>query len=249
MLALTLLTACAGSRTPAPIVEYKAPQRAKPVPAQVSADVGGLPRYRVKVGDTLIKIAFEHDLDYRLLASLNELSPPYLIHPGQDLRLGIPLGAPRTAAMPASHDEILARPLPRRDEIREASAAMPANVAWVWPVRGSVINDFDSTRGQKGMDIAGAADAPIRAANAGKVVYAGSALRGYGKLAIIKHSQTVLSAYGHLSRLQVQEGQDVAAGQVIGTMGDTDADRVKLHFEIREYGKAVDPRLYLPRQS
>jgi lipoprotein NlpD len=121
--------------------------------------------------------------------------------------------------------------------------------SWVWPVHGIVIAGFDRAKGRKGLDIAGQRDAPVIAAKAGTVVYAGSALRGYGKLTIIKHGPTLLTAYGHQSMSRVTEGQRVATGQVIGAMGDSDADRVKLHFEVREYGKPVDPRLYLPRAT
>ncbi|HAB84770.1 MAG TPA: peptigoglycan-binding protein LysM, partial [Pseudomonas sp.] len=100
----------------------------------------------------------------------------------------------------------------------------------------------------KGIDIAGELGQPVLAASDGTVVYAGSGLRGYGELVIIKHSDTYVSAYGHNRRLLVREGQQVKAGQSIAEMGSTGTDRVKLHFEIRRQGKPVDPLQYLPRR-
>jgi lipoprotein NlpD len=119
---------------------------------------------------------------------------------------------------------------------------------WRWPSQGTVLARFGDGR-NKGIDIAGARGSPILATAAGKVVYAGSGLRGYGKLIIIRHGKALLSAYAHAARILVVEGQNVASGQPIAEMGDTDTDRVKLHFEIREYGKPVDPLNYLPKQS
>lgn len=115
---------------------------------------------------------------------------------------------------------------------------------WAWPTAGKVVSGFsDST---KGVDIAGKMGQPVYASAAGKVVYSGSGLRGYGKLIIIKHNKAYLSAYAHNSEILVKEGQTVAKGQKIAEMGNTDADRVVLHFEIRRFGKPVDPLKYLP---
>jgi lipoprotein NlpD len=101
----------------------------------------------------------------------------------------------------------------------------------------------------KGIDIAGQRGEPVFAAATGRVVYAGSSLRGYGKLIIIRHGRTLLSAYAHNERLLVADGQQVIRGQSIALMGDSDADRIKLHFEIREFGKPVNPLNYLPKKS
>jgi lipoprotein NlpD len=117
---------------------------------------------------------------------------------------------------------------------------------WVWPASGKVIAGFSDTANLKGIDIAGKSGQPIVASEAGKVVYAGSGLRGYGKLIIVKHNATFLSAYAHNKEIAVKEGQQVAKGQKIAEMGDTDADQVKLHFEIRRLGKPVDPAKFLP---
>lgn len=117
------------------------------------------------------------------------------------------------------------------------------NHSWVWPTQGKLIQNFSEKT--KGIDLAGKTGQPIYAAGAGKVVYSGSGLRGYGKLIIIKHDKTFLSAYAHNSQLLAKEGQSVTKGQKIAEMGNTDADQTKLHFEIRRYGKPVDPMGYL----
>ncbi|WP_296819923.1 peptidoglycan DD-metalloendopeptidase family protein [Thiobacillus sp.] len=113
---------------------------------------------------------------------------------------------------------------------------------------GTLIGRFGAAGG-KGIDIAGARNTPVRAVAAGKVVYSGSGLRGYGRLLIIKHAGEFLSAYAHNETILVKEGDMVTAGQKIALMGDSDADRVKLHFEIRRYGKPLDPLTYLPERS
>jgi len=115
---------------------------------------------------------------------------------------------------------------------------------WMWPVKGKVLSPF--TEASKGMDIAGKKGAPVVAAATGRVVYSGTGLRGYGKLIIIKHNNTWLSAYAHNDNLLVKEQQDVRKGQKIAEMGSTDADQVKLHFEVRRVGKPVDPQKVLP---
>lgn len=118
-------------------------------------------------------------------------------------------------------------------------------VDWMWPASGKLIAGF-SEASNKGLDISGNTGDPVLAASAGKVVYAGSGLRGYGNLVIVKHNDTFLSAYAHNSEVLVKEGQSVKKGQKIATMGNSDTDRTKLHFEIRKQGKPVDPSKYLP---
>jgi lipoprotein NlpD len=119
------------------------------------------------------------------------------------------------------------------------------DLGWIWPGNGPVIAGFDEVK-NKGVDIAGAAGDAVVAAADGKVVYADSGLRGYGKLIILKHNNTFLTAYAHNQNLLVKEDQVVKKGQKIAEMGNTDADRVKLHFEVRRQGKPVDPAKYLP---
>ena len=119
------------------------------------------------------------------------------------------------------------------------------DVPWIWPANGKIVGQF-SESGSKGVDIGGKAGDPVIAAGDGKVVYSGTGLRGYGMLIIVKHNATFLSAYAHNQKLLVKEGQTVSKGQKIAEMGNSDADQVKLHFEVRRQGKPVDPLKYLP---
>lgn len=120
------------------------------------------------------------------------------------------------------------------------------NIAWAWPVKGKVLSTY--TEISKGIDIAGKRSAPVLAAAAGKVLHSGSAIRGYGRLIIIKHNDSWLSAYAHNEKLLVNEGDEIKKGQKIAEMGSSDTDSVKLHFEIRNKGKPVDPLKFLPPQ-
>ena len=124
------------------------------------------------------------------------------------------------------------------------SASEAGTISWSWPTKGKVVANFNDA-GNKGIDIAGSKGQPINAAAPGKVIYSGSDLRGYGKLVIIKHNNTYLSVYANNSNILVKEGQQVNAGQKIAEMGDTDSNIVKLHFEIRQQGKSVDPSKFL----
>jgi len=127
-----------------------------------------------------------------------------------------------------------------------ANQSNDSGIDWIWPTQGRVIAGFDESKNSKGLDIAGKAGQAIFAAASGKVVYSGEGLRGYGKLVIIKHNPIYLSAYAHNQLVLVKEGQTVASGQKIAEMGDSDADQVELHFEIRKMGKPIDPMTYLP---
>ena len=144
---------------------------------------------------------------------------------------------PGTATSPASPPHASAGRVPEIDDEK---------LDWIWPATGKIVSGFSETANLKGIDIAGKSGQPVVASAAGKVVYAGTGLRGYGKLIIVKHNSTFLSAYAHNKEIDVKEGQQVAKGQKIAEMGDTDADQVKLHFEIRRLGKPVDPTRYLP---
>ncbi len=123
--------------------------------------------------------------------------------------------------------------------------ASDAGIKLSWPSKGNVIDRFDEGK-NKGIDISGKSGDPIQAAADGKVVYAGNSLRGYGNLVIVKHDNTYLTAYAHNKTLLVKEGDSVKKAQKIAEMGNTDADQVKLHFEVRKHGKPVDPMSYLP---
>jgi murein DD-endopeptidase MepM/ murein hydrolase activator NlpD len=220
------LVACADQPRPAPISERSAVRPAGLSPNRAALPVG---RYRVRPGDTLFKIAFEQGTDIQQLALKNRLNQPYMIYPGQILLLPEPL--PKVVTPTPS------QPGPR-------ATGPEAEFKCTLPVRGVTLKAFDPASGMKGMDIGGVRGAPVKAAASGQVAYAGNALRGYGNLIIVQHTPAILTAYAHMSKVSVREGQYVTIGQPIGAMGDTAADRVKLHFEVREFGKPVDPRSY-----
>lgn len=151
---------------------------------------------------------------------------------------------------PAPAKESKAAEAPARSEVAPAAAAAaPAasDLNWMWPAGGKASAGFNEAT-NKGVDIAGKLGEPVLAAADGKVVYSGSGLRGYGKLVIVKHDATFLSAYAHNNNILVKEGQNVTRGQKIAEMGNSDTDQVKLHFEIRRQGKPVDPLQYLPKR-
>ncbi len=129
-----------------------------------------------------------------------------------------------------------------------SGTAEAGEIQWQWPAQGNVVERFGEN-GSKGIDIAGTLGSPVVAVAPGKVVYSGTGLRGYGLLIIIRHADDYLSAYAHNEKAMVKEGQQVQAGQVIALMGDSDAQRVELHFEIRRFGKAMDPLKLLPPRS
>ncbi len=153
---------------------------------------------------------------------------------------------PASAAVPpvatASAPVVATAPPPVTPPV---SAGGDDEMAFIWPASGAMINGFDEAR-NKGVDLAGRPGDAVLAAADGKVVYAGAGLRGYGNLIILKHNNTYLTAYAHNQALLVKEDQTVRKGQKVAEMGNSDADRVKLHFEIRRQGKPVDPMKYLP---
>ena len=156
-----------------------------------------------------------------------------------------------TAPTPGPPDGIAIAP--SRPDAKGEAARLPQSgngdddrLDWSWPAKGKLIGAFSETANLKGIDIAGTAGEPVLASAPGRVVYAGTGLRGYGKLIIIKHNNIYLSAYAHNREILVKEGQQVAKGQKIAEMGNTDAEQVKLHFEIRRLGKPMDPVRYLP---
>lgn len=168
--------------------------------------------------------------------------PQAVLLPYSDANLA-QASVPRPAATPAPAPAPAAVP---------AAAAPPAAATsangWMWPAEGTLIARF-GTGGSKGIQIAGQRNAPVVAVAPGRVVYSGTGLRGYGRLLIVKHADEYLSAYAHNETVLVKEGDNVTAGQRIALMGDSDTDRVKLHFEIRRYGKPLDPLNFLPERS
>ena len=228
--------------------------------------------YTVRQGDTIMRIATEVNQPWRDIARWNNLDNPNLIEVGQVLRVVPPAGTtvasapaltegPRPAAgtpAPAPAPAKPAVPVATQTTpgVTPAPAPAPAlpppppsagadDVDFIWPASGALIAGFDEAK-NKGLGIAGKAGDAVLAAADGRVVYAGAGLRGYGNLIILKHNNTFLTAYAHNQTLLVKEDQTVKKGQKIAEMGSTDADRVKLHFEIRRSGKPVDPARYLP---
>lgn len=209
----------------------------------------------VMSGDTLYSISWESGRDYRDVARWNDITPPYLIKPGEKLRLFPPTGA---KPPPPSVPRVVAGIPPSNKKSAEGKLAVtgqtrvPANaakqLAWIWPTDGKLLERYSASGPDKGIDIAGSRGQPILAAAAGQVVYQGGGLRGYGQLIIIKHNNDFLSAYAHCDKIYVKEGNVVKRGQKIADMGSSGAERVKLHFEIRYRGAPVDPQEYLPRK-
>jgi lipoprotein NlpD len=205
----------------------------------------------VQRGDTVYRIATSNGISPLDLAVWNGIAPPYTIYPGQRLRLypdaergGSAAPPPRPSRSTAARPPVAPTQTPPRPTPPPPAAS---SIGWRWPADGQVITRFaagEPTR--QGIDIAGAAGQPVRAAGDGVVVYSGSGLVGYGELIIVKHDEQWLSAYGHNRERLVTEGQRVAAGQQIAVMGRSGAARDMLHFEIRFNGKPVDPMRYLP---
>ena len=248
---------------PATVPAAAAESRNTPTTTDVAPKPG---TYVVKPGDTLIRIGLETGQNWRDIARWSGLENPNVIEVGQVLRVAPPVPEPGSAvtqavAPPARAD---IKPLPpgTNASAAAASAAVASPVAapvappavakdpdedlnWLWPAAGPVLTGFDDAK-SKGLAIGGKAGDAVLAAADGRVVYAGSGLRGYGNLVIVKHNNTFLTAYAHNQTLLVKEDQVVRRGQKIAEMGASDAERVQLHFEIRRQGKPVDPARYLP---
>ena len=229
--------------------------------------------YTVRPGDTIMKIATEVNQPWRDIVRWNSLDNPNQIEVGQVLRVVAPTGstvaaapvtdmrAPTNGTTPPATTPPATTPakppVPVATQTPPGTAPTPPStpsaapsagaddVDFIWPASGAMVAGFDEAK-NKGIGIAGKAGDPVLAAADGKVVYAGAGLRGYGNLIILKHNNTFLTAYAHNQTLLVKEDQNVKKGQKIAEMGSTDADRVKLHFEIRRSGKPVDPARYLP---
>jgi len=211
--------------------------------------------YRVNKGDTLFSIAWRYGMDYRKLASNNNIDVPYVIYPGQKILLIEQVGARSTntawvkpAKLNVSRINLKKIEKPKTQSVVNTKAVKGSNPdVWYWPTEGDVIKVFGSGGSvHKGIDISGKLGEPVYATVAGKVVYAGSGILGYGNLLILKHSEQYLSAYGHNSRLLVREGTEVKAREKIAEKGSSGTNKVKLHFEIRREGKPVDPIRLLP---
>jgi lipoprotein NlpD len=264
LMALGVLSGCANKGRPAPVEDRTlviSGASSKVIPG---AENAGKPDfYTVKPGDTLIRIGMDHGQTWRDLVRWNGLENPNLIETGQVLRVTPPQNEtgvvvrpvpPSAPSSPLPAPSVVAAPAKpvASAAVGSATPSVPAAsetvedvLVFKWPTRGNLIAGFDEVK-NKGLDIAGKAGDPVLAAADGRVVYAGSGLRGYGNLIILKHNNTYLTAYAHNQTLLVKEDQAIKQGQKIAEMGNSDADQVKLHFEIRRQGKPVDPAKYLP---
>jgi lipoprotein NlpD len=253
-----LLSAC--SSTPVTSTQVN-----KPTPHHHQS---GRKYHRVRKGDTLYAVSWKVGLDYKTLARWNGLRAPYTIYPGQKLRLTSPPRknkATKTASKAKSKQATSTKSSPKvvesNSKIKSSAKKSPssgttekkatptgnAKLKWIWPARGKLVGTYSSKDPSRdGIKIAGNRGQKILSAEAGQVVYVGSGLVGYGRLIIIKHNKKFLSAYGHNSRLLVKEGDVVKKGKHIADMGLAYSGQAQLHFEIRKYGKPVNPVSYLP---
>ena len=256
----TILTGCSSPRTkPAPVTDRNAASvtsmASEPTPPGY---------YRVKRGDTLLRISLDHGQSYKDIALWYNLSDPNQIEVDQLLLIKSP-----TASKSASVASTANKKLPagesvvgnassakaavakgdgsKADAMKSDASSSPVaepGIRLSWPAQGKVVEEFSEGK-NKGIDIAGKLCEPVQASADGKVVYAGNSLRGYGNLVIVKHDNTYLTAYAYNKSLLVKEGDSVRKGQKIAEMGDTDTNAVKLHFEVRVNGKPVNPMQFL----
>lgn len=229
-------------------VVQPAPVDSKALPGLNASNAGKPGYYTVKPGDTIMQIGRISSQNWRDIARWNNLDSPNQIEVGQTLRITPPEGT--AVATPINPAVTPPKPLPPivapvAPNTPTTPVAPEDDIAWIWPSNGALIAGFDEVK-NKGMKIAGKLGDPVVAAADGRVVYAGSGLRGYGNLVILKHNETYLTAYAHNQTLLVKEDQTVRKGQRIADMGNSDADKVMLHFEVRRQGKPVDPAKYLP---
>ena len=257
LLSLLLLAGCT-SLSRAPVDDGSKSATASPYPP--------LPKdctqtWTVKRGDTLIGIALNTGADYRDIAAMNQLADINKIQLDRTLcvrrsaqKSKKPAAEPQTSAKAdqPNKDTGKAAAVKPVEEMPSTSAATNAAMAdgikFAWPATGKVVAGFNESS-NKGINIAGKMGEPVDAAADGKVVYAGSGLRGYGNLVIVKHDGNYLTAYAHNSKILVKEGDAVKRGQRIADMGDSDADSVMLHFEVRRQGKPVDPMKFMAQRG
>jgi lipoprotein NlpD len=255
-------TSRAGRALPQPAAQAL-PQRA-PVAASPSAS-SDTPEghYVVKKGDTLYSIALDNGADYREVAQWNSLDDPTKLRVGQVLRVtaqpqaGVTIAAARGIGAPeakaigspssgvAATPAATAPPKTAQPEPRRSVGDGGALGEFIWPAKGKVLAGFGEPR-SKGIDIDGKLGDPVIAAAAGRVTYIGSGIPGLGKLVVIRHDNGFITVYAHNRSILVKEQQSVARGQRIAELGNSDAERPKLHFQIRKGSAPVDPMRYLP---
>ena len=233
ILLLLSIAACSG---------YSAPITSRIQPPSIR-----IMTHRVATGDTLYSIAWRYDLNPRLLAGANGLRDPFIIKPGQLLKLNTrgvePVKAPpkgRVGVVPAKASVPLKK-ISVKVKNKTAKIVYSKGWQWKWPIKGKIMKRFSPKDLRKGVTIAGDSMAKVRPAAPGTVVYAGDGLRGYGNLVIIKHSDIFLSAYGHNEKIMVKAGQMVTDTEILSNLGS----RGTLYFEIRKDGYPVNPAAYI----
>lgn len=266
LLLILVLSACGGSGSRVPVIE-------RPQPKPLSAY-----RYVVNKGDTLYSIAWRYGLDFKQLAQANSIPAPYIIHPGQKIRLSdlkptatktnkvyaqAQKPSRKTTRLPSAKTKAKAKQkkTQNRPTVKTKKSVAPKRlpeyassakaIKWAWPINGKVIKTFSvsADKFRQGIDLSGRIGEPVKSAASGVVVYAGDKLPGYGKLVIIKHNAAFLSAYAHNRRIYVKEGQKVNLGEKIADMGRSGTSGAKLHFQIRQDGKPTNPLKLLPHRG
>lgn len=213
--------------------------------------------HRVQPGETLYSIAWRYGVDFKELANTNSIRSPYVIHPGQKIDTRIqpsvaePVSKPRVgkSSKPTPIKRTVVNKPKKTIQITPKIERKLPEFQWQWPLSGRLVKGFSSKKpANKGIDLKGRLGESVMAASAGTVVYAGQGLRGYGNLIIIKHDEEFLSAYAHASTILVSENDAVRTGQSIATIDSSGSEPSILHFEIRRYGKPVNPLIYLPKR-
>lgn len=256
MLAM-LLASCANSTGKYSYGYYTGKQ--KPASSRKAAprypeQPGNAEYHSVEKGETLYSIAWAYGHDVRDVANWNNIRPPYTIYPAQRVRVKPPSQYTARSQPPthaAGHSTTARKKAASSKQAKYSTKTdkNTAKISWQWPTNGKIIGKYSARdAGKKGLDIGGKTGQRIYAAAKGEIVYVGSGLRGYGRLIIIKHNDTYLSAYAHNRKLYVRENQKVERGQHIADMGSDEAEQAMLHFEVRRNGKPVDPLKYLPKR-
>lgn len=201
--------------------------------------------YVVAKGDTLHAIAFRTGVAYQKIAAWNGIVDPYRIYVGDVLSL-------RQSSIRRKQTKTIKRSVKARTKLASKpikTARLPSNVSkWRWPAKGKLTQKFSKSKAIFGIQIKAKRASPVLATASGQVVYTGSAIKGYGKMIIVKHSEKFISAYAHNDTLLVKEGDQIKAGQQLAKMGSSGTKGVKLHFEIRKNGEPVNPLNYLPQK-
>lgn len=243
VLLLTLLVGCTGYRHTASVDDRSVKSSSSKRLSRASSRTWAT----VRKGDTLFSISFAHGYDFKTIARLNGIKSPYTIYVGQRLRLKGKVVTKRKTT-PKTKSQSTKRKKSKSKKVA-AVARKPSKIRWQWPTKGRILRKYSAKAPRKkGIGITGGENQTVIAAAAGRVVYSGNGLIGYGNLIIVKHEETYLSAYAHNNKVMVKEGQKVKRGQKIALMGVNENNTPMLHFEIRKNGKPVNPLAYLPRR-